>query len=68
MEVLGPGALFSLSVDCFGKQDCQICRERGGAFEAFASMVWLMTLICSKDGSEFSLQACSPVHNVSPKN
>lgn len=43
MEVLWPGPLFSLSVGCFGKQDCQICTEREGWVwgGGFASMVWL---------------------------
>ena len=58
MEV--PRPLFGVSVGCFGKQDCQICAEReecvcGGAF---ASMVWLMTLIGSKGASEFTRSQC----------
>lgn len=53
-----PGPLFASSVGCFGKQDCQICtgREEG----EFASVVWLMTLIGSKGGSEFTHSQCVP--------
>lgn len=57
MEV--PGPLFSLSVGCFGKQDCQICSKRrgagggGGVGGGSKSMVWLMTLIGLKGSSEF---------------
>lgn len=54
MEV--PGPLFHLSAGCFGKQDCQICADRQE--QDLASMVWLMTLIGSKGGSEFTRLQC----------
>lgn len=63
MEVLWPGPLFSLSVGCFGKQDCQICTER----ERRGGICIHGVVEDSKGESEFTLQVCSSVHNVSRK-